>query len=300
MAKSKPVNERAREAGYVYVLHFHERLADKAVHYIGCTSDPRGRLAAHAHGTSSRIMRACHVQGVTFQLGAIGHTHRRGMRRIEAQAKAWKDAGAFCEVCHGAQARAIPGTRNLPLDMLPFPTESSGYASEKPKPVTVSLTSPRTPIYIMTAMRNLSQSEKDALGFIPMGGDRGCSDYIESGNVVIALQGRTLVGYLLFGKGTADALTIQQTVVADGLRGCGIGRKMVAAVRAKHPKVSIFARVRADLEANEFWRAVGFELLTVDTHQTSGQPLNVWCQTPPNPQRPELKIADATAINEAA
>lgn len=296
MAKRQTTYERAGEAGYVYVLHFAEKLGDKAVHYIGCTSDPRGRLACHASGMSSSIMRACAVQGVAFALGAIGQTHRRGMRRIERQAKAWKNAEAFCELCNCGSAHAIPGTRSLPLDMLPFPTTSDGYAGAKAKPVTVALTSPRTPVMHVTAIRDLSETEKDALGFIPMGGrSAGINEYIESGNVVLATQGRELVGYLLFGKGDGREATIQQTVVLDRLRGSGIGRKMVAKVREALPAHRLYARVRDDLDANGFWRAIGFVMIAVDTHHTSGSALNVWMFDPAAPvvTPPALKLHDA-------
>lgn len=278
---------RAREAGYVYVLHFEERLGDKAVHYIGCTSDPAGRLACHAAGHSSSIMRACSAQGVAFRLGAIGQTHRRGMRRIEKQAKAWKNAEAFCEVCNPGSARAIPGTQPQPLEMLPFPITSEELAGKKPKPVTIQFTGPRTPILFINALRDLSETEKDALGFIPMGGTRGVNDYMESGNVVIATQGRTLAGYCLFSKCRDNHITIQQTITADAMRGNGIGRKMVARIRDQFPQATITARVRDDLEANGFWQAIGFKLARVDTHETSGSALNVWVQEP-GQERPRL------------
>jgi predicted GNAT family acetyltransferase/predicted GIY-YIG superfamily endonuclease len=288
MRQTKTTHERGRDPGFVYVLHFNEQLGGKAVHYIGCTSDPAGRFACHAAGNSSSIMRACTAQGVSFRLGALGRTHRRGMRRLEAQAKAWKNADVFCEVCQGQNAKAIPGTQPQPLDMLPFPVCSEAYP-KKAKPITVGLSSPRTPVYLVTAMRTLSETEKDALGFIPMGGSRGVNDYIETGNVVLAVQGRDLVGYLLFGKGNGQEATIQQTVVADRVRGTGIGRRMIACVRDKLPRHTLWARVRSDLEANGFWGAVGFRHVETTTHSTSCAALNVWMQEPKGEQ---LQIFD--------
>lgn len=259
--------------GYVYVLHFDRPLAH-AQHYVGCTTDPRGRAITHAQGRGARIVRAALAAGIGFEVAALGTTHVRGMRRIERQTKDWHRAAEFCPLC-GPNPRAIPGTRPYPMELWPWPRHSDGLAALGPVPdVTVRLTGPAEPIGLSEEVRQLMRTEKDSLGFIPAGGDGGLTQSIIAGRVAVAQADGMLLGYAAWTH--RELLRIAQVVVADAHRGSGIGRRLVAEARRAHPSLRAVAKVRDDLTANDFWRGIGFELTDSETHETSGSRLHVW------------------------
>jgi ribosomal protein S18 acetylase RimI-like enzyme/predicted GIY-YIG superfamily endonuclease len=269
---------KPKPKGYVYVLHFEAKLAGHAQHYVGCTADPLTRLVCHAHGHSSSIMRAVKKAGIPFRLAYLGECKRTQMKRLERQCKGWKNAHEFCEVCRGQAVRAVAATTPLPLEMLPFPITSEDLLKHRPPPpVTISRSGPKTPVAAVEAMIRFGKEEAGALGFIPTS---GLGSYTAQGQVMLAYAGKLLVGYCLFGKGDGQSLNIQQTCVADGYRGLGIGRRLVQAIIDAHPGQVIRAKVRDDLHANGFWAAIGFKCPGDHTHRTSANVLHVWTYTP--------------------
>lgn len=263
-------------AGYVYVLHFDEKLSH-AQHYIGCTHELRERLTAHAVGRGSRLCQVLLEKGISWQLGAVGSCSHREIRRKERQLKNWHHSKEFCTICAGEYARKIPGTTPYPITSLPFPTNSIDLAklAGPAKEVTVRFTTENDPDDVLKQVLHLSKADKDALGFIPIGGQEGINVIARAGKVCVAERDGRIVGYTAFTE-NEYAVNIQQCCVKDGERGCGIGKKMVSFVHESRKDKMMYAKVRFDLAANDFWKAIGFKLVAQVRHKTSGNELYVW------------------------
>lgn len=268
--------------GYVYVLHFEQPLAH-AQHYVGCTRDIRQRLITHAQGRGSNLVRAAMAEGIEWRLGALGRTTIAGLYRIERQVKNWHGSRAFCSCCCGEEAKALPGCQGLPLDDIPYPIQSAALAKMSPaRPrMTYRFTTDAESLALCESVRDLMQGDKHCLGFIPAGGAGGMTLNIAIGRVAVCECDGQLVGYCYFSE-SEEELKVQQIVVADSQRGCGIGRELVNMVRRKSPEKLTTCRVRWDLTANEFWEKCGFRRIATDTHETSGAQLNVFAADPVN------------------
>lgn len=279
---------------YVYVLHLETPLAH-AQHYIGCTCDPRARFITHAQGRGARIIEAALLQGIRFKVGAIGVTHRRGLRRIERQVKDWHGAAQFCECCT-SDPRAMPGTRPYPLSAVTFPLWSDELARLQPKiqQEEVRFARPDDPMSLTGELTALMKAEKDALGFIPSGGLGGLSLSVAAGRLIICRVDGRLAGYVAFTENDDD-VKVHQCVTEDVFRGCGYGRRMVELLAESRPGKTLKCRVRDDLPANEFWTAIGFQWYGNDTHETSGQRIRKYRRNPVRPlaQEQELDISAA-------
>lgn len=264
--------------GYVYVLCF-DRPFSHARHYIGCTTDPRGRMRCHARGRGATIVRRAAEQGIGFSVGAVGSCSLAVLRRLERHAKDWKNAERFCERCNEL-ATAIPGTRPYPLALLPFPRNSKALAATSEEPVleigftTHDWLNADTLADVYAQAKELMQEEKHALGWIPVA---GLANMILRGKVIAALaDGSLLAGYVAFSEVERDHVTINQCVVRDAFRGCGIGRRMIELLKRNRPGTPFRASVREDLAANGFWTAIGFSLESWNHHETSGARLNAY------------------------
>ena len=269
---------KEKRQGYVYVLHFDKPLCH-AQHYIGCTCDVRQRLITHAQGRGARIVAAAMEQGITWRLAALGVTHVAGMRRIERQLKEWHGCKEQCSLCT-AEPRAIPGTKGYPIEEIPWPVDSERLKllGTKEPLVTFRLTNADDSLRVVNDITRLMKTEKDALGFIPSGGDQGLTLSVTAGRVAVCYVDGVLAGYAAFTEND-EYVTIHQCVVSDSQRRCGIGKRMVELSRETRPAKSVRCKVRDDLAANEFWKGIGFASLWQDgssfeTHPTSGQRLN--------------------------
>lgn len=69
-------------------------------------------------------------------------------------------------------------------------------------------------------------------------------------------------------------LTIREIIVLPQRQGEGIGRGLLRQLRQVKGATSIFAKCPADLEANGWYAAMGFELEQVDEERA--RPLNHW------------------------
>jgi GNAT superfamily N-acetyltransferase len=123
------------------------------------------------------------------------------------------------------------------------------------------------------------QANKDSLGFIQCGGEAGLGISMAAGRMVVCEIDGLLAGYLSFTE-TPERVRIQQLVIADAWRRCGLGTDLLRVLRTSRPNVPVSCRVRDDLIANEFWRARGFAVESHATHETSGARL--FCYTNPN------------------
>lgn len=83
----------------VYLLHFDEKLADHAQHYIGFTSNLSERLKRHARGQGAAIVRAAHDEGIKITLVATW----TGNRSYERMLKNRKNARRLCPICNGSK-----------------------------------------------------------------------------------------------------------------------------------------------------------------------------------------------------
>lgn len=82
----------------IYLIHFDDKLAGRAEHYLGFCSDQRDlskRWAEHISGRGAKILRACNQQGITYVVAATfpGDRHR------ERQLKRRKNSRRLCPLC---------------------------------------------------------------------------------------------------------------------------------------------------------------------------------------------------------
>jgi len=105
-----------------------------------------------------------------------------------------------------------------------------------------------------------------ALGFLPR---PQMEAYIAAGQVIMAIENNQEIGFLVHGRGRHN-FTIYQTFVEDDARRLAIGTKLICAAidRAKATgREGLKCHCAADLESNQFWRALAFEY--TDTRQRS-------------------------------
>lgn len=99
--------------------------------------------------------------------------------------------------------------------------------------------------------------EKDALGFFPEAVYR---QFAAQGKLIVAVDRNQYLGHLLFGA-VAPHARILQTHVRKHHRGKGIGRMLVEELVRNAERwnyLSLTARVAGDLDANQFYRRLGF------------------------------------------
>lgn len=264
--------------GFVYVLHFDTKL-EHAGHYIGSTENLLRRLTAHANGCGARIMREMMLRGNKWRLGALGVASHASIRRVEREVKDQRHAIRYCGVCNALPKR-IKGTKPYPIEMIDFPHTfdelcNSPLAYSKQVRVVRSTEVMEDMGKYMSEILSLMQRERDCLGFIPAGGEQGLSLLWESGKILLGFLGTRFVGYLVFTVETfGTQANIMQICVRDEARGYGVGGAMLKAVKNTGDYMALTAKVRVDLDANEFWMHHGFLLQGSKTHKTSGGILN--------------------------
>lgn len=95
---------------YVYLIHFHKRLAH-AQHYIGFASDLDKRLTDHLCGMGARLMEVCFERGIEWRCVRVWFG---ADRTFERWLKRWNGAAALCPVCCDAamrRANQFPNTK---------------------------------------------------------------------------------------------------------------------------------------------------------------------------------------------
>lgn len=106
----------------------------------------------------------------------------------------------------------------------------------------------------------IADQHKDALGFLA---STVYEDMALKGQLWVAVDNSSnLVGYLMFG-GTMPILKVTQVYVCPSVKGKGVGRLLIDALKEYAKKGnyhSISARVASDLPANSFWQRVGFSI----------------------------------------
>lgn len=109
-------------------------------------------------------------------------------------------------------------------------------------------------------MIHAGKRETDTIGFLPIASLRR---HLEAGQVIIAKRDYFMTGYLMHGPiNPGGATQIHQLMVVEPHRRQGIGRHLVEELtrRARSNGVTrLVLNCGLDLEANHFWRAVGFD-----------------------------------------
>lgn len=267
---------------YIYILHFRQPIAH-ARHYSGCTKTIVKRLIKHAFGHGSRLTRECYETGINWTLGALAETTISRMRKIERQLKDSHNQPDYCELCRPGAAKKITGTQPYPPLMINFPIDSdvirAKLAQDDPiasHSIIVRPTDETDMESANPALLHLMRRDKDALGFIPCGGDGGLAVLIKSGRIIVAEHDKRIIGYAAFTVGN-NTINIHQACVTDEFRLEGVGRRIVQAVHERYGyELPLKCCVRDDLPANAFWAALGFTRLDQFRHKTSRSTINTY------------------------
>jgi predicted GIY-YIG superfamily endonuclease len=262
---------------FIYILHFDCKLSH-AQHYVGCTRNPLQRLTAHANGAGSTLTKALVTEGIEWQLGSLLTCSQRRLRELERRLKDQANTARYCGICQQMPAK-FHGTEQYPIEMLPWIPKSTALRRTAAFPTvqTVRFIDPMEPQSTMDAIMLLMREDKDALGFIPVGGEAGLQTLVPRGRIVLASEDNVVVGYCAWNMSqdmTQGAF--HQVAVRDDQRFKGFGRKMLQLVIANTPCESYIAKVRDDLAANHFWLSMGFLQIDQNVHPTSGSRINVY------------------------
>jgi predicted GIY-YIG superfamily endonuclease len=79
----------------VYLLHFTEKVAGWAGHYLGSTANLEARLEEHRRGSGARLMEVCKERGIGFTLARTW----AGGRTLERKLKRRKGGPRLCPIC---------------------------------------------------------------------------------------------------------------------------------------------------------------------------------------------------------
>lgn len=266
--------------GYVYILHF-DTPFHHARHYTGSTRALLDRFTTHAYGDGARLMRVLMEEGVEWMLGGLWMTDQTNARKAERWIKGQKNAERYCQLCHHDTSMSPPKCTGIDLTNVPFPTDSRSIrAAQKQRysPIVRIAGRDERP-YVWEQCRQIMQADKECLGFIPVTGEgRGLEDYADRQQLWLAEDAAVgIVGYACYtrrqdlDKQTIGA-QVQQVAVRDTHRLCGLGRRLVYAIRAECPNAITLAKVKADLPAVDFWHSIGYQRLTTVVHLTSNKP----------------------------
>jgi GNAT superfamily N-acetyltransferase len=119
---------------------------------------------------------------------------------------------------------------------------------------------------------SLQKAYHRALGFLPRA---ALDEKIRLGQVLLARTGRARAGFLHHGSPSRPEVRVFQLAVTRAAQGRGAGGALVdALLESAAGARGVSLRCLADLEANRFWKAVGFRLHA--TEPGARGTLNVW------------------------
>lgn len=142
----------------------------------------------------------------------------------------------------------------------------------------VSLLSARNDVEpYLGQVRAAADAARSAFGFLPKS---AYDEFAAQGRMIIATEASNgaMLGYILYG-GAMPQGKVFQTWTAHSARGRGVGKRLISEVVRRLERLH-YLSLRADvaqdlLTANEFYRALGFELITVRPARTAGRNINV-------------------------
>jgi GNAT superfamily N-acetyltransferase len=146
------------------------------------------------------------------------------------------------------------------------------------KSLFVILTSPTEVLRYVSEVQSGADTEKNALGFLP---GNVYEEAAHHGRLFVAVTGdtrQTYLGHVLFGDKYPHG-RIYQIFVSPSARGQGVGHQLlrhVVHMAEARGFLSLVAKVAADLPANAFYEAGGFETLKVrEGGQTRNRKINI-------------------------
>lgn len=259
---------------YVYILHFHQK-HHHAQHYAGCTAALSARLDAHANSNGANLLRVINDLGLTWELGGLYSCSHAEMRRQERSLKDMKSAERYCQICHPRDQAKRPGMQIENIRNLDFPTRSPELRRQVVEIHGVHELEPDQEDAGMAFILSLMKRDKDALGFVPIGGEIGVKSLLAKRQIIIATENNEPCGYAFYTTDMkGERINIHQACVADDARLKRHGEHLVEFIAAKHIGKPIVAKVRDDLAANHFWQALGFEIALTKSHKTSGSTIH--------------------------
>jgi len=110
----------------------------------------------------------------------------------------------------------------------------------------------------LTYIVSLAQQASDCIGFIPRQAYEMEIVGKRKGSIIVAEANQELVGYLYATHNAAGVTHIQQIVVQPDAQRMQYASALVAAVQKDNDWL-ITCRCAADLQATDFWHALGFE-----------------------------------------
>lgn len=126
----------------------------------------------------------------------------------------------------------------------------------------------------LDAIKSLVDSHKHELGFVLR---PALMQSIDRSEIFVANGGEAVIGVLDYHHRLDQQTTIYHFVVTPQLRRQGIGRRLIEALREEakeYGKGYILLKCPEDLEANDFYERMGFQLTEIENGQQ--RKLNVW------------------------
>ena len=136
-------------------------------------------------------------------------------------------------------------------------------------------------------IEDLHKRNSDALGFIPR---TRIKEYENEGRTLIQFDKKEPVGFLLFGKAW-PYLNIYQACIEYDVRRQHFGMELVDRLekKAKQNHTGIYLRCRENLEANKFWKKLGYQIVKkIPGGKKRGKEINLWIRNFSNPRQMEL------------
>ncbi len=149
-------------------------------------------------------------------------------------------------------------------------------------------------VYLMSLMR----ANRESVGGLP---EPAIQERIDRGTVLLAEINEDPVGYLLYDF-RQGCLRIPQACIQYDARRRKHGEALVASLLQRHAEADeISLRCAADLEANVFWRDMGFTCVgTLPGGRRRGRTINCWAKwlTPRLLTTADIEIAPAAEIRQ--
>jgi hypothetical protein len=144
--------------------------------------------------------------------------------------------------------------------------------------------------YVVSLMR----ANRESVGGLP---EPAVAERLERGTVLLAQANEDPIGYLLYDV-RGDGIRIPQACIQYDARRRDYGIALVEQLLGMYPSAAqVSLRCAADLEANLFWRDLGFTCTgTVAGGTRRGRTINCWTRW----LQPRLFGADAIAVPPAA
>jgi hypothetical protein len=136
---------------------------------------------------------------------------------------------------------------------------------------------------------HLGNKHKEELGFIP---DSRIHEYERQNQILYEQEFGEMCGFLIHGKLKPVTKIVQICVQHDARRwyhATNLFAQLLARAWSRNSH-TIKWRCAAELDANQFWTAIGARLVEIDcSPNTRGRSINVWDFAVPNPFFPETQ-----------